>query len=738
MVKAAFGRTLLVASMVAVALAPRIAAADWPTYHLDLSRTGYDPGDPAAGSIVPAWNRAVDGEVYAEPLLAGSDLLIATENNSIYALDVATGTELWPHVNLGTPVPRANLPCGNIDPVGITSTPAIDRAGGVLYAVAQTWTAGQSATIHYELYAIDLNNRGAVLKHETIAPPAGPGLPAFNPSVQGQRGALAWNAGTLYIPFGGRAGDCGNYRGWVVGVNTTVAWPAAQSAFELPSASRGGGFLQPAGEALGASGHIFVTSGYTLFVRPCSFDMSESVIRLTPALAVADYFAPSNWSALNNFDVDLGSVGPALIAGALVFQVGKEAVCYLRRQSSLGGANHQTPAYSARVCTQSQDAAFGGTAYAPPYIYVPCADRLEAITVRSGTSPSFQAAWHGPAVSYSGPPIVAAGLVWTIDPAGALYGLDPSTGAVTVSAGIGRADHFATPTAGNGRLFLGAGSTVRAYTVPPSPWHAWETLDGTLTSGPDAASWGSGRIDVVARGAGNELIHKWYDGLSWHTWESLGGQLHSDPAATSWSAGRLDVFGRGFDDTLQHRWYDAGGWHPWESLGGALASGPDVTAWGAGRLDVMARGAGGDLIHTWYDGTAWHPFESLGGSLNSDPSVVSRTPGRLDVFARGSDYTLQHMWYDGTGWHPWESLGGNWNSGPDAASWGAGRFDVFIRGNDGALWHEYYDATGWHGPESLAGSSTSDPGAVSWGTGRIDAFIRGGDGTLWHRWFPSS
>ncbi|HEY4470174.1 MAG TPA: hypothetical protein VGN21_03315, partial [Stellaceae bacterium] len=41
---------------------------------------------------------------------------------------------------------------------------------------------------------------------------------AFDPKVQNQRGALTILNGTLYIPYGGFYGDCGDYHGWVAGV----------------------------------------------------------------------------------------------------------------------------------------------------------------------------------------------------------------------------------------------------------------------------------------------------------------------------------------------------------------------------------------------------------------------------------------------------------------------------------------------------------------------------------------
>ena len=84
------GRTLA-AIVVATTLTPVAATADWPTYHLDPARTGNAAGQPFTRSLTNSWSRAVDGQVYAEPLVAGNRVLIATENNSIYSLDPATG-----------------------------------------------------------------------------------------------------------------------------------------------------------------------------------------------------------------------------------------------------------------------------------------------------------------------------------------------------------------------------------------------------------------------------------------------------------------------------------------------------------------------------------------------------------------------------------------------------------------------------------------------------------------------
>ncbi|MGA2294816.1 MAG: hypothetical protein ABSG24_06275, partial [Acidimicrobiales bacterium] len=66
-----------------------------------------------------------------------------------------------------------------------------------------------------------------------------------------------------------------------------------------------------------------------------------------------------------------------------------------------------------------------------------------------------------------GPPLLAAGLVWTIGQNGVVYGLDPNTGEVRQQASIGAvANHFPTPSVGDG-LFLVPGA-YRVVAFPAS------------------------------------------------------------------------------------------------------------------------------------------------------------------------------------------------------------------------------------------------------------------------------
>ena len=138
-------------------------------------------------------------------------MIAATENDSIYALDSATGKVVW-RTHVGTPVPLADLPCGDIDPLGITGTPVYDAGNGLVYAVAET------SGYHHVLLGVSVAN-GAVQVERDIPTPDG------QPRYDQQRPGLAIEDGRVYVAFGGLYGDCGPYRGSVVGVPLSGSGP---------------------------------------------------------------------------------------------------------------------------------------------------------------------------------------------------------------------------------------------------------------------------------------------------------------------------------------------------------------------------------------------------------------------------------------------------------------------------------------------------------------------------------
>ena len=410
------------------------APGDWTTYHGDNSRSG-----DAASSVSSArtdWeSHGLDGAVYAEPVLCGGSLIVATENDTVYSLNSTTGAVLW-KAHLGTPLQGSALPCGDIDPSGITGTPVIDQKTGVAYVVAF-----ETSGVH-ELFALNLKD-GSVKFSRQVDPPGA------NPLVQQERGALSLANGMVYIPYGGLYGDCGDYHGWVVGVSSDGGGPLL--SFEVQS-QREAGIWAPPGGAVDGSGNLFVATGNG--ASASQFDYGNSVIELSPSLLQVGYFAPTNWAELNQGDTDLGSVGPLLLGNGYLFQVGKEGVGYLLNATNLGGIGGQL--YSAQVCSS----AFGGSANSGSMVFVSCTDGLYALEV---SQESFKVAWQGQSFS-AGPPIVTGSIVWTVDASsGTLHGYAVSNGAEQFSFNTGQVTRFTTPAFGDGRVFVAAGTQVFAF-----------------------------------------------------------------------------------------------------------------------------------------------------------------------------------------------------------------------------------------------------------------------------------
>jgi spore germination protein YaaH len=265
----------------------------------------------------------------------------------------------------------------------------------------------------------------------------------------------------------------------------------------------------------------------------------------------------------------------------------------------------------------------------------------------------------------------------------------------------------------------------------------WDSLGGTLTAGPGAASWGPDRLDVFAHGSDHALWHRWWSGSTWSGWALGGGVLATGtaPAAVSWGQGRLDVFVQGTDGAVWHSWFDGRSWKGWESLGGQVTSSPAVASWGSGRLDVFARGSDNGLWHRWYGGGVWGSWEPLGGTRRAREGATGRGANAVDVFVTGTDSQLWHLWWGGGQWWGWQTLGGQLTSAPAASSWGPGRLDVVALGPSHDLMHLYWSDQ-WSLWLSRGGTGTSDPALTSSGYGLVDGVVRGSDNAAWVTGIP--
>jgi hypothetical protein len=468
------------------------AIPGWTTYRHDAERSGIDPESTSPLPPSQTWQTStLDGNIYTEPLVYGSHVYVATENDTIYSLDAATGAVTW-EAHLATPVPSSQLPCGDIAPtVGITGTPVIDPATKTIYAVTDTWDGTHAGSIRHMLVALELST-GAMRPGFPID--VDPPFPSGGSAAeQLQRPALALDGNEVVIGYGGNDGDCATYWGWLVGAPANGSGPLLSfQADSKPGDDQGAIWGAGNGPAEDSSGDLYAATGNG--TSGSTYDYGDAVLKLNPSLELLESWAPADWQELDKHDLDLGSSDPVLLPDELAFEIGKQGVGVLLHTDRLGGVG-AAPAAELGVCGGS----WGGGIYLPASasggtLYVTCSGGLNAVSVGAlgGGEPTLSPAanWNvnGNAV---GPPIFAGGLVWVASyegKPGYLYGLNPSTGAVQFESDLGTFEHFSTPGAGGGLLFAANGDKVTAFTIASAPAPSPTTT--ALTSSADPSSAG--------------------------------------------------------------------------------------------------------------------------------------------------------------------------------------------------------------------------------------------------------
>jgi len=411
------------------------AGTDWPTYHQNPQRTGAISGLPAAGSLRLAWTASLGGEVAGQPLVIGGTVVAATETDRVYGLSRTTGAVLW-HTSVGTPVPLSQQPCGNLDPLGVTSTPVYDQASGLVYVVAQ------DGRTRHVLAGLRLSDGRVAVRRDIPAPD-------HQPAYDQQRAALAVAGGYVYVAFGGHYGDCGPYTGSVVAV--PVSGHGTILSYVVPTPKQGGIWAAP-GPVVAPSGTIYVAAGNGGRFAP-PFDGADSVIALTPRLRRTAVFAPTRWATDNRDDLDLGTTSPALLADGQILQVGKSGIGYLLDAAHLGGVGGQ-------VAERSLCVAFGGSAVSGSTVYVPCLTGVMAVDTAGG---QLRTRWKAPA-QVSGSPVLGGGALWVAGPGnGVLYEVNPATGAIRHQLPVAaRLPDFVSPALSGGLVLIGTTTGVSA------------------------------------------------------------------------------------------------------------------------------------------------------------------------------------------------------------------------------------------------------------------------------------
>lgn len=440
-----------------VAKAPSTGASttdsSWTVYHGDAIDTGVSSELRSVTTSRRAWTSpALSGEIYGEPLVYSSDVFVTTENDMVYALSAARGAIVWKR-HLATAVPSSDLPCGNISPsVGITGTPVIDPSRAEIFVVADEFKGG-----HPEHFLVGLNTRNGALELRQRVDPAG-----SDPAALLQRTGLNLDGGRVVFAMGGNYGDCSSYRGRVISVRETGSAPDIFTVDDRAGDSQGAIWMGGAAPVVDAKGNVWVSVGNgSVHSAGQAYDDSDSVLELSSTGRLEQYFAPSSWASDNASDYDM-TTAPVLLADGQVVVAGKSPTVYLLNAAHLGGIGNQEASLSS-VCSNDID---GGGAVVGATVYLPCLNG--PVALRATKSPaSLRVLWS--ASVGGGPPIVAAGLIWTVGKNGVLYGLDAATGNDRQQAVIGALDNdFTTPSVGDGLLLATSSYRVVAFRGVPA------------------------------------------------------------------------------------------------------------------------------------------------------------------------------------------------------------------------------------------------------------------------------
>ena len=384
------------------------------TYHYDTLRTGWNNQEtmltassfPSTFGILKTVQ--LDDQVDVQPLVVpGSQVAngslttddvvyVATENNTVYAIDASTGAILLSR-NLGSPVPTP-LGCLNNGPnVGITGTPVIDLSSQTLFVIAYVNT---SPTPTYYLHAVDLSTLADKIN---LNPPT-TGVPVtashyetngstymFNAAVQRQRPALLLQNGNLYAGFGSFCDYSGDQsRGWLLGWNETTLQPLPANQLNDTQTTDPGvnppfflSSIWMSGYGIAGDGtNLYFSTGnsdcnWTVSPEQCpssstwtgTTNIQESVAQLSSGLALGGVFTPSDTLALDQWDLDLGSGGVLLFPAAtypyLAAAAGKDGRLFLLNPANLGQPTNTSPPTSTPppLDTQQSDNCWCGPSF---------------------------------------------------------------------------------------------------------------------------------------------------------------------------------------------------------------------------------------------------------------------------------------------------------------------------------------------------------------------------------------
>jgi hypothetical protein len=510
---------------------------DAVTYHYDNQRTGWNQSETAltaasvgGGQFGLLEQVALDEQVDAQPLFLGGETIagqgtfdvvyVATENNTVYAIDANSGNVLTSN-NLGQAVPISALPgyCNNnSNNMGINSTPVIDRNAGLLYVIANTFV---NNTPVFYLHALSLTTL-----QDAMTPVAVYGQSTFKngkaiyfvSANNRQRAGLVETGGNIYAGFASWCDINSNVsRGWVLGWNASTLAPLPVSVLNNRKPKSPDDFFLTSvwmsgyGIASDDNGSLFLVTGnsdYSGTTWNKTYNLAESVVKLSTDLTtVESFYTPNNpsygWKPLDRDDGDFGSAGVLLLPAQpgkypnMAVAAGKQGPTYLLNQDNLGGLGEP----SKTLGTVENDGCWCGQSYfvgadGNARVVTSTGNTLRSYKVETSVSPrlALETSWYGvdgaqdpgffTTISSNGTQAGSA-VVWAMarptdtDPADVtLYAFDPTNASGPIWSGVagtwpfaGSANANLVPVVANGHVFVASYGNLSIFGVSDAARH---------------------------------------------------------------------------------------------------------------------------------------------------------------------------------------------------------------------------------------------------------------------------
>jgi hypothetical protein len=425
---------------------------------------------------------ALMGNMWASPLFVengpgGKGVFFAVTNqNNVYALDETTGAVVWMK-NVGTPA-GANGPnarCGNIHPLGILATPVIDADARTIFLSAAVGDA--TAIQRHEVHALSVDTG----EERPGWPVNVSGKLGFDPQPHNPRSALSLVKGIVYIAYGGHVGDCGNYHGRVVAIDSKDPTKVAGWA----TGGTGEAIWAPGGMASDGNA-IYATTGNRTGGAGAHQD-SEEVVRISGMATVnraSDIFYPAVWQQMDGGDADFGSSSPLVIKvpGAtpetMVVATAKTGHVYFvdpQKMTGMGGELADLAAGTGGFTAPTSYQSSKGTFVALTLSNAACPmgnGQVAGILVAPGAPAKPAVAWCAPSTGRYSPISTTTdgkseALVWFMNGT-KLNAVDGETGQVVFNGGMGECAgviKWTSPIAVKGRIVVGAANRLCSWSV---------------------------------------------------------------------------------------------------------------------------------------------------------------------------------------------------------------------------------------------------------------------------------